>query len=251
MRIEEQLIVDIAAAIIFAAIGFVAARLWEKAKLMQRYGYIRQLLAGHERLQIIVPSVEVERFTFPTDAGEVVHESPRNVLFMPMPEGRAIAALISIFHKINPKLNLQLITANNHDPSVPTFSIGGPSVNPFSKRKLSADFPMFGIEYPAAMRAHYGGLIFETYRDNANMLTTDYGFIFITQTTQGAPCLVLCGILAFGTAMAVGLFGSLGSSSEAADVIRRARKGFIVAEGKVDGLEETAVSLSHWRSVPL
>lgn len=250
MRVTEEVMINILAAIIFATIGFLVAKAWEKAKLMRRYGYIRQLLGGHNRLQIIVSSIELEGFSFPTDSGKLIHETPRNVLFMPMPEGRAIAALISLLHKVNPKLSLQLVTATNHDPSVPTFSIGGPSVNSFSAKTLSAEFPLFKIEYPEATRARYDGHVFETRRDSTNLLTADYGFIFLTHTPKGAPCVVFCGVLAFGTAMAVELFGSLGSRSEAAGLIRRMQKAFIVAEGSVDGLEEAAVSLSYCRKVP-
>jgi hypothetical protein len=251
VNVSEQVIVDLGSAIIFAILGALAAKGYERVRLLRRYGYIREFLGGSQRVQIIVSSIELKRFSFPTDGGERTHISPRNVLFMPMAEGQAIGNLISLLHKANPKVRVQLITPTGHDPSVPTFAIGGPSVNSFSAKVLPADFPEFKIEYPAARRARYDGHIFETCRDNNNMLTRDYGFIFLTRTRRGAPCVVLCGVLAFGTAMAVDLFGALADRSEAAALIRKGHKGFIVAEGTVDGLEEAAVTLGFCRELPM
>jgi hypothetical protein len=248
--ISEEVLINLAAAVIFAILGALGARAWERTKLRRRYGHVRELLAHYDRLQIIVSSIELRRFTFQTDSGDLTHQSPRNVLFMPMAEGRAIAALIGLLHKVNPKIKVQLITASNHDPSVPTFAIGGPSVNPFSAKVLPAEFPLFKIDYPAAKTARYDGHVFETRRDGANLLTKDYGFIFVTRTARNAPCLIFCGVLAFGTAMAVELFGTIAGQSEAAGLIRKRRKGFIVAEGSVDGLNESAVELDFWRELP-
>lgn len=114
-----------------AVLGVLAARAWERMRTMQRYGYLRKLLSGYEKVNIIVSSIEIPRFRFATDVGEVTHTSPRNVLFMPMPEGRAIGTLIGLLQRVRAKARVELITANNYDPSVPTFSIGGPSVNSF------------------------------------------------------------------------------------------------------------------------
>ena len=168
---------------------------------------------------------------------------------MPMAEGRAIGTLISLLHRVSPRMRVQLVTASGHDPSVPTFAIGGPSVNSFSAKVLPAEFPLFKIEYPAAKRARYDGHVFETRRDTTNLLTRDYGFIFVTRTARGAPCVIFCGVLAFGTAMAVELFGSLAGGGEAAALVRKGRKGFLVAEGDVDGLEAAAVTLDFCREL--
>jgi hypothetical protein len=188
---------------------------------------------------------------FAMDGSAVIHQSPRNVLFMPMPEGRAIATLTSLMHKINPKVRIQLVTPSSCDPEIPTLSIGGPSVNIFSGKVLGTDFPEFKIEYPAARRARYEGNIFETLRDSENLLIRDYGFIFVTRCSAAAQRWpVPVSTLAFGTAMAVELFRSLPRGSEAAELIRKGRKAFIVAEGGVDGLEHTQVRLGFFRELP-
>jgi hypothetical protein len=216
---------------------------------MQRYGYLRKLLSGYDKFNIIVSSIEIPEFKFATDEGAVIHNSPRNVLFMPMPEGRAIGTLIGLLHRVNAKARVALITANNYDPSVPTFSIGGPSVNSFSGETLKSEFTQFQIEYPAARRARFAGLAFETVRNEDNDLIRDYGFLFLTRTSKGAPCFVLCGVLAFGTMMAVESLGSLPRTSEAARLIRRGQKLFVAVEGSVKGLDEGSTTLSVCRAL--
>lgn len=114
---------------------------------------------------------------------------------------------------------------------------------------LSAEFPLFKIDYPAAKTARYDGHV-SRHAETAPTVTRDYGFIFVARTARDAPCLVFCGILAFGTTMTVELFGSLGAQSEAARLIRKGRKGFIVAEGRVDALDESMVELDFWRELP-
>jgi hypothetical protein len=238
--------------LVAALIGVVAGATWEKVKLLERYGYIRALLRRTERVQIIVSNVEITRFRFAKlDSADIVQMNvPRNVLYMPMPEGRAVAELASLLHTVNPKVIVQFVTADDHDPRVPIFSIGGPSVNTFTARVLNQDFPDFSIDYPTARRAKYEGHIFETLRDGDSKLIRDYGFIFSTRTLRGAPCMVFCGVRAFGTAMAVELFRSLSSRSEAARLISRGRKAFIVADGRIEGLAEVDVRMCFCRELP-
>lgn len=49
--------------------------------------------------------------------------------------------------------------------------------------------------------------------------------------------------------MAAELFRTLPANSEAARYIRRGKKALIVAEGQIDGLEETAVRLGFCRLI--
>jgi hypothetical protein len=247
-----DIVEQLGVALIAIGIGAFIGKTWEKASLLRRWGYIRALLARHRRVQIIVSSVEISGFKFATGGPEntiTKLQVPRNILYMPMPEGRAIATLVNTLKRIDPKLKIQLVTANNHDPEVLTFSIGGPSVNSFSHKILGSDFPEFAIDYPATRRARFEGHSFETLRTPDNILTRDYGFIFVTRTTRGAPCIVFCGIRAFGTAMAVEMFRSMPPNSESAQLIRKCHKAFIVAEGKVNGLEWSGVRLEFCRAV--
>ncbi len=242
---------QIAIGLVPITIGFTAGRAWQRAKLLREYSYLRILLKYHNKVQIIVSHVEIARFRTTMGTGGSAHVMvPRNVLYMPMPEGRAIAALTSLLHKVNPRVRVHLVTAEHNDSELPTLSIGGPSVNAFSEKILKTEFPEFKIEYPATRRARYGGQLFETQLADDNMLTRDYGFIFLTRTAKDAPCMVFCGIRAFGTAMAVELLQKLPPRSDAAQLIKYGRKALIVAEGKVEGLEEVAVRLSSCREIP-
>jgi len=246
------IIEQVAIGLVPIIIGFTAGRVWERAKLHLEYSYIRRLIAGKDRVQIVVSSVEISGFKYTAERPEIRSRVsvPRNVLYMPMAEGRAVAKLTALLHRVNPKVRVQLVTPRNHDPEIPTFSVGGPSVNAFSSRVLRNDFPDFKIEYPTTRRARYGGQVFETRSDGNNMITGDYGFIFLTKISKGVPCVIFCGIRAFGSSMAVELFGELSARSEAAKLVSHGRKSLIVAEGSVDGLEEFAVSLAFCRELP-
>lgn len=86
-------------------------------------------------------------------------------------------------------------------------------------------------------------------QNERNELVRDYGFLFLTQMSRGAPCFVLCGILAFGTMMAVESLRSLPQTSEAARLIRRGQKLFVAVEGSVSGLDEGSITLSVCRAL--
>jgi hypothetical protein len=247
-----SVITQVGIGLITAFIGVAVGATWEKMKVFQRYGYIRALLRRTGRVQIVVSNIEITRFKFARlDSKDIVQmHVPRNVLYMPMPEGRAAAELAGLLHSVNSKIIVQLVTADDHDPRVPTFSIGGPSINTFTARVLEKNFPDFSIVYPSARRAQFEGHIFETSWDADGGLMRDYGFIFSTQTLRGAPCLVFCGVRAFGTAMAVELFKSLPSRSDAARLISRRRKAFIAADGRIEGLAEVDVRMCFCRELP-
>lgn len=247
MAIFEQVAIGLLTALIGVAIG----RTWEKVTLLRKFGYVRALLSHRNIAQIIVSNAEIARFRpIATGSKDFQVQVPRNILYMPMPEGRAIAQLMSLLHEVSPRLKIRLVTAGNYDPEVPTFSIGGPSVNAFTAKTLSIDFPDFSIYYPATKKARYQGHTFETLRDTDGSLTRDYGFIFLTRTTKGAPCMIFCGVRAFGTAMAVDLFSALPGRSDAARLLRRSHKAFIAADGEVAGLEPSSVKLCFCRELP-
>lgn len=247
MDILEQVAIGLVPIII----GVIAGRSWERTKLLRKCGHFRALLRPYDRVQIIVPNVEITRFAYAklgTDRVQI--QVPKNILYMPMPEGRAIAELTSLLHKVNPELKVQLIVAASHDPSLPTLSVGGPSVNVFTDKVLAQEFPEFSIDYPATTRAKFENHIFETVRDSESRLIRDHGFVFVTRTSRSAPCIVFCGVRAFGTAMAVELLRELPARSEAAQLIRKGRKAFIAADGVIEGLTESCVRLCFCREMP-
>ncbi|MFE6868621.1 hypothetical protein ACFVFS_18920 [Kitasatospora sp. NPDC057692] len=232
-----------------AVIGFLAARFMPRAQLLLRYGFLRRLLAPYNRVQIVTSSVEVAEFSFDNDGQQHTHTNPKNVLFLPLAEGRAIGQLIDLLRKANHKVVIELVAPGSQDPRVPTFSIGGPSVNRYSAGVLGAGFPEFGIEYPEARRARWAGMTFETRLSAAGELIQDHGFLFVTRTSQQAPCFVLCGILAFGTAMAVDALSEARPKSHLAGLIRSGDKGFVAVEGRVTGLDMRDVRVEVCRNL--
>ncbi|MFD7908392.1 hypothetical protein ACFVSN_25095 [Kitasatospora sp. NPDC057904] len=234
-----------------AVIGFLAARSLARTRLFLRYGFLRALLAPYSRVQIITPSIEAAEFAFARDGLRLTARAPKNVLFMPMAEARAIAQLIDLLRKVNRKATIELVAAGAQDPRMPTFSIGGPSVNPYTEGVLGAVFPDFRIEYPQAARARWGGMTFEALYNASDELIRDHGFIFVTRTPRHAPCVVLCGVFAFGSAMAVEALAGAGRKSPLAALFRSGEKGFVAVEGRVIGLETVDVTVEVCRILPL
>lgn len=242
--VRVDILTQIAISFVPAVIGFLAAGLLARARVFYRYGYLRVMLAPYRRIQIITSSVEVAEFTFATDGKSHTHLSPKNVLFMPMAEGVAIGQLIDLLRKVNRKATIELVTAGSHDPRSPIFSIGGPSVNSFSGSVLASEFKDFRIEYPEAKRARWDGMTFETQRNSlSDELVRDHGFIFITKTSRQAPCVVLCGVLAFGTAMTVEILSESSRKSQLASLVKSGSKGFVAVEGRVVGFDTADVTI--------
>ena len=187
-----DIVLQIAIGLLVIGIGVLAGRTWERIRVLRRYGHVRALLGKYDRIQVIVSRVEVQRFKFADGSVSTSLQVPPNVLYMPMPEGRAIAELMRLLHRINGRVKVELVTAaENCNLEIPVISIGGPSVNAFTGKVLAEEFPGFVIEYPATRRAHYEGHIFEAFRDANNYITQDHGFVFLTQTAKNAPCLNL------------------------------------------------------------
>lgn len=233
-----------------AVIGFLAARSLARTRLFLRYGFLRALLAPYSRVQIITPSIEVAEFALTSDGCQLTSRGPKNVLFMPMAEARAIAELTDLLRKVNRKATIELVVAGAQDPRMPTFSIGGPSVNAYSGGVLDAVFPDFAIEYPEAARARWGGMTFEALFNPAGELIRDHGFVFVTRTPRHAPCVVLCGVFAFGSAMAVEALTAASRNSPLAALFRSGEKGFAAVEGRVIGLDTVDVTVEVCRVLP-
>ncbi|MCG6496601.1 hypothetical protein, partial [Kitasatospora sp. A2-31] len=134
---------------------------------------------------------------------------------------------------------------------MPTFSIGGPSVNTYSAGVLGAAFPDFRMDYPEAARARWGGMTFEAQYNAADELIRDHGFVFVTRTPRHAPCVVLCGVFAFGSAMAVEALAAATRKSPLAALFRSGEKGFAAVEGRVIGLDTVDVTVEVCRVLPV
>ncbi|MFH8381918.1 hypothetical protein ACH4E7_13370 [Kitasatospora sp. NPDC018058] len=245
-----EILLQVLIASVPAVIGFLAARSLARTRVFLRYGFLRALLAPYSRVQIITPSLEVAEFAYATEGCLLASREPRNVLFMPMAEARAIAQLIDLLRKVNRKATIELVVAGAQDPRMPTFSIGGPSVNSYSGGVLDVVFPDFRIEYPDAARARWGGMTFEALCNAAGELIRDHGFIFVTRTPRHAPCIVLCGVFAFGSAMAVEALATANRTSPLAALFRSGEKGFVAVEGRVIGLDTVDVTVEVCRILP-
>ncbi|MFJ2191023.1 hypothetical protein ACIOJE_24345 [Kitasatospora sp. NPDC087861] len=245
-----EILLQVLIASVPAVIGFLVARSLARTRLFLQYGFLRAMLAPYGRVQIITPSIEVEEFAFAVDGCQLTSRGPKNVLFMPMAEARAIAQLTDLLRKVNRKATIELVVAGAQDPRMPTFSIGGPGVNSYSRGVLDAVFPDFGIEYPDEARARWGGMTFESLYNPVGELIRDHGFIFVTRTPRQAPCIVLCGVFAFGSAMAVEALAAAGRQSPLAAIFRSGEKGFVAVEGRVIGLDPVDVTVEVCRILP-
>lgn len=224
---------------------------WVFEQLRQRYRYraLRTVLRGRNRLQIAVSSIELESFTFKQGGAVIVHNNPPNVLFLPLPEGRAIARLVHLLRDVQPTAVIEVISGTQVSPKDPVFSVGGPSVNLFSGEVLLNDFPQFRIDYPDARAAHFDGLSFDEVRLPDNSVTRDCGFILISKSSESAPIFVLCGITAFGTAAAVDWLAHMRGRSDAIDLVSHGAKGFIALAADVTGYNNAGHSVVSCRKL--
>ncbi len=206
--------------------------------LKRRHSFITQALGNTSTIQIVVSSLYIEKFKFLHDSKDMVHNSPPNVLFMPFNEGHAIAILSNVIKKIYRNIKIKLVLPEQYDSSLPAIVVGGPSVNTLSARILGQDFPDFSINYPEARKAAFKGWSFQTaYDDKSGFIKTDYGFVFSSLSPNDKRCFIVCGVLAFGTAVAVDYLVDLDAKSQEGIKILEKKKSFIAIEGIVDHFE--------------
>jgi hypothetical protein len=155
------------------------------------------------------------------NAWEFFKHQPRNVIFGPTVEGAAVARVYLALHDARkdfigsiPRLAQTLRQGNgdslhvelnpghafNEDlAEAPFICIGGPSVNPVSKRLIKRYRPDFKIAYPDHEVTLGGRPCCETRPGQDGILTKDYGFILSGRTSRDIPFVVLWGVYAFGT----------------------------------------------------
>jgi hypothetical protein len=238
------LLIQIGIGLLIALLVAAFARTDERLRVIYRFRNLRTAIHGYPRIQVVVSSISVDAFPFEHDGVEVVHDNPPNVLFIPLPEGRAIASLIELLRRAQRKATIDVITPDKIIPTDPIFAIGGPSVNPLTRKIVHDEFPQFSIEYPEARRAHFENMTFDARRASTDdSVEHDCGFIFITRTNKGAPIFVFCGITAFGTAAAVEWFAMAQRRSDAGILIRRVNKGFLAINAGVSDLDLGVISL--------
>lgn len=202
----------------------------------QRHSFIYKSLKDYPVIQIILPSIRIETFGFDHNNGHMSHNSPPNVLFMPFNESFAVHEITSSIGKIFTDKEVKFIYASQYDESMPVISVGGPSVNEFTNKILTKNFPTFQINYPEATEAKFQGLTFTSEQDKiTKTVSKDYGFLFLTFGNNKAPCYVACGILAFGTQVAVKKMLSLKATSGIGKLLITRKAKFMSVEADVEG----------------
>lgn len=184
-----------------ALAGFVLGRLWGRLRARRAHGHLVHLLEHCSRVQIVIPGFHGGWFS-PRQRTRA--RIPPNLRIMPMPEGMGIAALVAAIRAVGRDKPLLVVTpeAVQDVRQELIISIGGPSVNSVSAALLEDRFPEFQIRYPEHV-AGFEGQDFVPERGPDGVLRDDYGFIFLTRSPSGARAIVVCGVWAFGTELAI------------------------------------------------
>jgi hypothetical protein len=234
------LVVEIVAGIVVAVLAWLCHAVWDRTSVSRKYRHIKSLLKGFTVVQIVVPtigrptSIEWEFESVRYDSSKPV-PLPCNVRFAPLDEGYSIGRVVVLLKSVSPKLLTNIVSADRYDERVPAFLIGGPDMNRATDKFLFDNFPAFSINYPEVSRAYFGHEIFEAV-ESGNGIVRDYGFVFLSKNLMGAPVVVLCGIHAFGTALAADYFSDAGRNSAIARNIRDRRESAMIVKGDVNRL---------------
>jgi hypothetical protein len=236
-----EFVFSVVTGLITAGIGFVSGILYSRIQAYHRYRHLERLIPKDRRVQLVLPSAEVKSFLVKGEAIEAFF--PSNVLVMPMPEGEAVANLVDALRSLPRGVRVDLTTDDKVSSSYGlTISIGGPSVNHYSRKLLKADHPLFALKYPEH-EAAYGSTSFVPPRGQSDDLLEDYGFLCSSRLDAQHRNIVVCGVWGTGTRAAVRGLIELRPSSDAARSLANASRAFLAFQTKISGLEAGAVRL--------
>ena len=221
--------------ILVAVAAFALGRVSDRHRRRRALGHLLELVGSAGRVKLVAPSFTVSSFIPREVRGRAA--LPTNVHLMPYAEGVAIGRLMGVLAMLAPKLPLVTATSDNHEeaPGEVVISIGGPSVNAVSAALLADNFPEFQIDYPSHI-GHFREHTFSPKVNAAHQLTEDFGFLFFARDPDGASRLVVCGIWAFGTALAVSTLLSAAHRPLLSQHISLSRRALVVVHGTVHGL---------------
>lgn len=242
----REIVINLIAGLLLAGLGVVATKLFEVARRQRKDGHIYKLVGKNARVQVVVPSFDVTEF-LPRGATERVVVPP-NLLAMPMAEGGAIAALVTMVDGLR-RGHVHLVPQKAfQDNATLTISIGGPSVNSVSADILHRYFPIFRIKYPEHI-ASFGSMTFQPATDADGALVEDFGFIASVTADNGRKYLVLCGVWSMGTQIATDALLDVPRHSPVRRYLHKGVSFMAVAHGTVDGLSHRNVEIVHVQHV--
>lgn len=236
-----EFMLNILAGLITAGVGFGLGIAYSRIRGFQRFRHLERVIPRDRRVQLVLPSAQVKSFLVKGESTEAYF--PSNVLIMPMPEGEAIATLVDCLRSLPRGVHVDLTTDEKVSSSYGlTISVGGPSVNHYSRRLLATDYPVFALKYPDHVAA-YGSTTFVPQRGKSDDLLEDYGFLFCSRHDAEHRCIVLCGVWGTGTRAAVQGLIQLPPSSDAARSLATSSRTFLAFRTQISGLEAGAVRL--------
>jgi hypothetical protein len=232
----RDLLINLAASVVLATLGFVAGQAFQRVKDRRSYGHIG-LLLGRARKEPIV-------FVFPRSHDAGGSAEPSNAIYMSLAEGAAIARLIQAVHSVRPGAKVNLTESHGfNQEGGPFISVGGPLVNPTSKELIARYCPELQID-PERHEARLRGMVCKTQIEN-DQVTRDFGFILLGETERGARFVVICGISPFGANIAARAYISIKDLSHEHRRLRQGHRLLFVTQGAVEGYGLAGYSISN------
>ncbi|HEV3089176.1 MAG TPA: hypothetical protein VGX96_18335 [Candidatus Elarobacter sp.] len=236
-----EFMLNVLAGLVAAGLGFSLGIGYSRIRAFRRFRHLERLIPRDRRVQLVLPSAQVKDFLVKGES--TVATFPSNVLIMPMPEGEAIATLVNCLRSLPGGVRIDLTDDGNVSRFYGlTISVGGPSVNYYSRRLLATDYPAFTLKYPDHVAA-FGSTTFVPQRGKSDDLLEDYGFLFCSRHDEEHRCIVLCGVWGTGTRAAVQGLMQLPPSSDAARSLATSSRTFLAFRTEISGLESGTAQL--------
>ena len=218
---------DLVASVLLVVLGFIARGVFDRLRRRRALDHVHKLLGKSSRPLILV--------VFPLSTLNPP-SSPKNVLWMSLPEGAAIARVGQVCRDAKPRTEMQLIHPSEmRDKDRPFVLVGGPDANPWSRRWIASAFPGLAFE-PEQHRVRNGPTSwYSQIEDGA--VHTDVGFLALGRTDHNNAIVMMWGSSELGTNIAARAFGELRSILPKADMrlVLSGKSVLIVVQANIDG----------------